>query len=75
MTKNPASVEFFTSSGCKRCAAAKRTLLDLIDELGRQNFTYREVDIVEEVDYAVNLGVLGTSSIACKLIHVKGALL
>ncbi len=64
MTKNPVSIEFFTAKGCKRCAAARSTVLDLIDELGTQNFTYREVDIVDEVDYAVELGVMGSSSIA-----------
>ncbi len=60
----PVSIEFFTTLGCNRCAAAKTTLLDLISELGQENFFYREVDIVEEVDHAVELGVLSSSSIA-----------
>lgn len=32
--------------------------------MGSENFCYREVDIVENVDHAVELGVLNSSSIA-----------
>ena len=58
------SIEILYNARMQSLAAAKRTLLDLISELGQENSFYREVDIVEEVDHAVELGVLSSSSIA-----------
>lgn len=57
-------IEFFTSAGCKRCAKSKLLLAELINELDQKRFHYREVDLVDEVDYAVDLGVVNTSAIA-----------
>lgn len=57
-------VEIFTAPSCSRCARAKAQLQQLIEELGPERFEYREVNIIEEIDYAVALGVLNASSIA-----------
>ena len=62
--KDSIRIEFFTSAGCKRCAKSKLLLAELISDLGKKQIQYREVDLVSEVDYAVDLGVVNTSAIA-----------
>lgn len=57
-------VDIFTSSSCSRCAKAKAQLQQLIKELGPEQFEYREVNIIDEIDYAVEMGVLNASAIA-----------
>ncbi len=57
-------VDIFTSPDCRSCSQAKVKLLQFISELGPDRFEYREVNIVEEIDYAVEMGVLNASAIA-----------
>ena len=57
-------IEIFTSPDCHRCTQAKAQLQQLIEELGPERFEYREVNIVEEIDYAVKMRVLNASAIA-----------
>ena len=56
-------IELFTSAHCNRCDKAKAQLQNLIYELGCDRFAYRVVDIVGELDYVVELGVLNTTAI------------
>ena len=57
-------VEVFSSPGCGKCGHAKDVLRKLADELDSKSIQWREVNILEELDYAVSLGVLSTPSIA-----------
>ena len=57
-------VEVFSSPGCGKCGHAKEVLRKLANELGGELINWREVNILEELDYAVALGVLSTPSIA-----------
>lgn len=57
-------IEIFTSPGCGKCGHAKTSLQKMVEELGKERFSWREVNILEELDYAVNLGVLSTPAIA-----------
>ncbi len=57
-------VELFSSPGCSRCARAKQTLQSIVDDLGVDRIRWRPVDVVEEIDHAVSLGVLSTPAIA-----------
>ena len=57
-------VEIFSSPGCSKCGHAKEVLRKLVDELGSGKLEWREVNILDEIDYAVELGVLSTPSIA-----------
>lgn len=57
-------VEVFSSPGCGKCGHAKEVLRQLAEELGGDAVEWREVNILEEIDYAVELGVLSTPSIA-----------
>ena len=58
------TVELFSSPGCGKCAHAKIALKRITDELGGDAIHWREVDILQEMDYAVQLGVLSTPAIA-----------
>ncbi|HZD52301.1 MAG TPA: thioredoxin family protein [Woeseiaceae bacterium] len=57
-------VELFASRGCQRCESAKRSLQAVVDEMGDNRLTWRAVDILEEIDYAVALGVVSIPAIA-----------
>jgi len=57
-------VEVFSSPGCGKCGHAKEVLRNLADELGGENIQWREVNILDEIDHAIELGVMSTPSIA-----------
>lgn len=57
-------VEVFSSPGCGKCGRAKKVLCRITEELGGDDIEWREVNILEELDYAVGLGVLSTPAIA-----------
>jgi len=57
-------VDVFSSPGCGKCGHAKDILRDLVEELGEEKVNWRDVNILEDIDYAVELGVLSTPSIA-----------
>ncbi len=57
-------VEVFTSPGCAKCAHARKVLKELTERLGGGRVRWREVDILEELDHAVALGVLAAPAIA-----------
>jgi len=58
------NVEVFSSPGCGKCGHAKEALCKLANELGSKEIQWREVNILDEMDYAVELGVMSTPSIA-----------
>lgn len=57
-------IEAFSSPGCGKCAQAKEMLKAIIEELGRERITWRDVNILDEMDYAVELGILSAPAIA-----------
>lgn len=57
-------VEIFSSPGCSKCGHTRDVLKELVDELGGDKIQWREVNILDEIDYAVKLGVLSAPSIA-----------
>ncbi len=57
-------VEVFSSPGCSKCGKAKYVLQDIAKDIGGDRINWREVNILDEIDYAVQLGVLSTPSIA-----------
>ncbi len=66
-------VEVFSSPGCGRCARAKALLSAVAHELGIDRIRWREVDILKEMDYAVELGVMCTPAVAIdgKLVYTS----
>lgn len=57
-------VEVFSSPGCSKCGHAKVVLRKITEEIGDGQIQWREVNVLEEMDYAVSLGVLSTPAIA-----------
>jgi len=57
-------VEVFASPGCGKCGHAKVVLQKITEEIGGNKIEWREVNILDEMDYAVDIGVLSTPSIA-----------
>ncbi len=57
-------VEVLTASGCSRCQRTKTLAKAVISELRDVRIQYREINVVEEIDYAVQLGVMRTPAIA-----------
>ena len=66
-------VEVFSSPGCGKCARAKALLSVVAHELGVDRIHWREVDILAEMDYAVELGIMSTPAIAIdgKLVYTS----
>ncbi len=60
----PVQVEVFASPGCSKCGHAREVLRKLAEEIGGDRIRWREVNILEEMDHAVQLGVLSTPAIA-----------
>ena len=57
-------VEVFSSPGCAKCGHAKDVLKKITEEVGGGRIEWREVSVLDEMDYAVKLGVLSTPAIA-----------
>lgn len=57
-------IEVFSAPGCSNCAEAKQALKCVVDELGEDRISWREVDLLEEIDYATNLGLMSSGGIA-----------
>lgn len=64
MANVPLLVEVFSSPGCAKCNRAKAVLKAVADEIGDARISWREVDILRETDYAVDLGVMSAPAIA-----------
>lgn len=58
------SIEIFSSPGCSKCSHARDVLRKLAEEQGAGDVEWREVNILEEMDRAVALGVMSTPAIA-----------
>jgi protein-disulfide isomerase len=58
------NVEVFSSPGCGKCSHARDVLRKLAEEIGGGRIRWREVNVLDEMDYAVRLGVLSTPAIA-----------
>ena len=57
-------IEVFSSPGCGKCGQARTMLKAVAEELGADKVQWRDVNILEEMDYAVDLGVTVLPSIA-----------
>ncbi len=57
-------LEIFSSPGCGKCGRAREILRDLTLDIGGDAIQWREVNVLDELDHAVALGVLSTPSIA-----------
>lgn len=67
------NVELFYTEGCGRCAAARQGLKSAALEAA-PGMTWREINAAEELDYAVELGVLTLPSVAINGVLVFSSL-
>jgi len=58
------NIEVFSAPGCSSCGRAKAVIRKLVEQMGDNRLQWREVDVVAELDYAVELGILSTPAIA-----------
>lgn len=61
---NPILVEVLTASGCSHCFQAQARVQSVVSEFQGDQVRYRVVNVIEELDYAVQLGVLSTPAVA-----------
>lgn len=57
-------VEVFSAPGCAKCAATRKALRSVAESVGNGVVTWRELNVLEELDYAVELGVMTPPSLA-----------
>ena len=57
-------IELITGTACPACVTMKERLKAVIDEVDQTRINYQEIDVLEEFDYAVELGILTTPAIA-----------
>lgn len=57
-------IEAFSTPRCPKCAQARDTLKEIAQEFGENQVTWRDVNLLDEIDYAVELGIVSPPSIA-----------
>lgn len=57
-------VEMLSTPGCSKCARTRQALKEVAEAFEKQGVAWREINVLEEIDYAVALGVLVPPSIA-----------
>ena len=58
------TVEVFLVPGCSQCAESRDTLRQVVEAFGDDTAVWREINVLEALDYAVEVGVLSPPSIA-----------
>ncbi|TAM50817.1 MAG: glutaredoxin [Paraburkholderia sp.] len=57
-------IELFSTPGCSRCAQASTGLKVVLAAFGEGRVIWRDVNLLDEIDYAVKLGLISPSAIA-----------
>ena len=57
-------IEAFSAPGCAKCAKTRDALRSVAEELDKDRFEWRDVNVLEEMHYAVELGVMSPPSLA-----------
>ena len=57
-------VEVFSSPGCSRCGQVFDMLEAITQELGAERIEWRKINVLDELEYAVELGVLSMPALA-----------
>lgn len=57
-------IETFAAPGCSKCAQARDALKSVAESVGKDLVSWRDINVIEEMDYAVELGVMSPPSIA-----------
>jgi hypothetical protein len=57
-------IEVFSTPGCSHCERSRDGLKAVAEAFGAQRVSWRDVNVLDELDYAVKLGVLTPPSMA-----------
>ena len=57
-------IEVFAAPGCSTCAQKRQALRAVTEELGAARFDWRDLDLLENIERAVELGVMSPPSLA-----------
>lgn len=56
-------IEIFSAPNCNTCSKSIDLLKKIIKELGEASITWRKINVLEDIDRAVALGVITTPAI------------
>jgi len=74
MPDNTINIEIFSAPGCNKCGKAFQLVETVLKEPGHESVNLRLVNIVDELDYAVDLGIRATPGIVINGILVFTAM-
>ncbi|WP_037056780.1 glutaredoxin [Ralstonia pickettii] len=57
-------IEVFSTPGCGHCDRARESLKGIAQAFGEDQVSWRDVNLLDELDYAVALGVLTPPALA-----------
>lgn len=57
-------IEVFILPGCERCISGLDALKEMAESFGSHAFAWEERNLLENIDYAVQLGILSAPAIA-----------
>jgi len=58
------TVEVFAVPGCSQCAQTRDALRQVVEAIGHDKVAWREINVLEALDYAVEVGVLSPPCLA-----------
>lgn len=57
-------VEIIAAAGCSKCAGARAKLKAAAEAVAKDQLDWREINVLDEIDYVVQLGVLTLPAVA-----------
>ncbi len=57
------TIEIFSAPGCNKCSKAFQWVKAVLQELDDESINLRRVNVVDELDYTIELGIRATPSI------------
>ena len=64
MPKHEISIEIFCAPNCNRCGKAVELVKQIAEDMDNTNIQWQKLNVVDNIDYAVALGVRATPAIA-----------
>ncbi len=67
------SIIVFSSPGCSKCKQARKMLQNVVEGFEENYFSWKEVNVLNELDYSVKMGIVSTPAIVVdnKLVFNK----
>lgn len=57
-------VELIAAAGCSKCTISRAELKGAAESVAKEQLVWREVNVLDEIDYVVDLGVLTLPAVA-----------